>query len=322
MPHFVYQSSRERASETWPWASSMRASTAGSSATADAWISSARSWMMACAPGSGMGLPWAFSTVDSLAALMLWRTQSTKCRRTRCLSTLATSGGPHLAALALPGLSSRSRTASRNAPDAAAAFGTDIRTTTSRLWPYWSTPRLTATAPPSSFAVGWPPRGTGSMKLAPFIGLSVRVVSLAMVTSRLDIALTKTVPTKPASGMKAYAPEQSIAIWLSSSLSSSLPNPKVLTVHGSLPPSLSFSFFSIGRMPRGGLMFGSPSVKSIMCWSLPGCLDLLSSSNPVFRPSQRFVMPKGWRSSSCTSVACLPFAVISVRSKMMRASFE
>mmetsp|Transcript_115463 Transcript_115463/g.327168 ORF Transcript_115463/g.327168 Transcript_115463/m.327168 type:complete len:201 (+) Transcript_115463:631-1233(+) len=113
-----------------------------------------------------------------------------------------------------------------------------------------------------------------------------------------------------------------LANWLSISLSSSYPKPKVLTTHGSRPPSVSFSFFSIGTIPRGGLMFGMPSVKSSRCWKRLPSLPAFRSSKPVLKPSHRFVMPFGVSWLRLSSVVTFPFPVMGVSGETVVAAFE
>mmetsp|Transcript_27846 Transcript_27846/g.86703 ORF Transcript_27846/g.86703 Transcript_27846/m.86703 type:complete len:225 (+) Transcript_27846:1523-2197(+) len=94
-------------------------------------------------------------------------------------------------------------------------------------------------------------------------------------------------------------------------------------VHGNLPPgSLSCSFFSIGKIPRGGLLLGSPSVNNMMCCKRPRAEPALSNSMPLFRPAHKLVMPEGCSCSSCRCVESLPPPSMAVRSKTVSALLE
>mmetsp|Transcript_51093 Transcript_51093/g.143612 ORF Transcript_51093/g.143612 Transcript_51093/m.143612 type:complete len:200 (+) Transcript_51093:1621-2220(+) len=75
-------------------------------------------------------------------------------------------------------------------------------------------------------------------------------------------------------------------------------------------------------MPRGGLMLGKPSVKSMMCCMRPPSDLVFNSSTPFFKPSQRFVHPAGSRLSRSLLAASFPLSDISVRLTTVEATSE
>jgi len=113
----------------------------------------------------------------------------------------------------------------------------------SLVWPYRIDPRLTS-MPQLVLILGKPSRQPESIMLFrsfSFSGESSAVYSkrmttlVAIVDKMLLRALTKTVPTKELSGMKAYVPDPSAANSSSRALSRLYPNPNVLMAHLRLP---------------------------------------------------------------------------------------
>mmetsp|Transcript_111157 Transcript_111157/g.314623 ORF Transcript_111157/g.314623 Transcript_111157/m.314623 type:complete len:271 (-) Transcript_111157:3-815(-) len=115
--------------------------------------------------------------------------------------------------------------------------------------------------------------------------------------------LTKTVPTKPASGMNAYVPSLKSAISVSSELLISYPKPNVLMVHGSLPSFWAAFFFKLDMTTS--LSSVSPSVRTIMWAKRPSRRLACIASKPFAIPAHSCVpFPKPRDSSFSSAWRC------------------
>ena len=122
---------------------------------------------------------------------------------------------------------------------------------------------------------------------------------VAAVANNVVTALTKMVPTNEPSGINAYEPAfPKVAISSSNLLSKLYPKPNVFTVHVKLV--FFFSFSNVGKWPRGGSIFGQPSVRRKSAALAPVARwPLVKTSRPARRPSHRFVWPLSYR-ENCT----------------------
>mmetsp|Transcript_17606 Transcript_17606/g.35380 ORF Transcript_17606/g.35380 Transcript_17606/m.35380 type:complete len:238 (+) Transcript_17606:856-1569(+) len=163
--------------------------------------------------------------------------------------------------------------------------------------------------------------------LAPSCAVNCKLEWTPTQVLRFATACTRTVPTKPESGMKEKAPLPSVAICTSRGVSRSYPKPKVWIV-GLKAVSLAMRSFKAPRMPFGGkrCSLGCPSVKNKMdgmeSASSPPRAASSRTSNAFSSASHMFVQPEGTCSATCCFAAALFVSVIGSKGETTRAAVE
>mmetsp|Transcript_9122 Transcript_9122/g.21907 ORF Transcript_9122/g.21907 Transcript_9122/m.21907 type:complete len:204 (-) Transcript_9122:931-1542(-) len=203
MPHLLYHSSREKASATCPDKSSKRASKA-SDCPRNERSRSSSCRISSCAAGRGKGTSFSLSSGVCFNIFIALSTPSTNITRD-CWSMALANGNSRSAiasvtlCLSLPLRVLYSNVTLRAPPSAS---WTEGRTRMCFGWPNCKFESSTWSPLPAGFTAR-PPGTALGVSETPSDGLNISTGFAPMVTSKFVTALTKTVPTKPASGMNA-----------------------------------------------------------------------------------------------------------------------